>query len=275
MSEALRAPGHPGSKRDPETIRKYQQVLEVYASWYRPEVRGFPYLPERGPFLVVGNHSGGATPPDMPILMTAWWRERGVDEPVYGLFHSAFLNLPGVRDPVERFGAIEAGFDVAEQILRDGGIVVVYPGGDHEAFRPWLHRNEIDFAGRTGFIKLALRARVPIVPVVTQGVQDGVIVVSRGERLRPFMPHLRLMRLKVAPVMVGLPTGLSFGWPTLPLPTKATVQICPVIDLAEDYRADAMYDDVALEKIYDRITGTMQGVLDTLARERPRPLLER
>ena len=70
---------HPGSGRDPATIERYQKLLEIYASYYRPEVRGFESLPEKGPFLVVGNHSGGATPPDMPILMSAWWRQRGVE----------------------------------------------------------------------------------------------------------------------------------------------------------------------------------------------------
>ena len=155
---------------------------------------------------------------------------------------------------MSKFGAIEAGWDGAEAILRDGGIVLVYPGGDHEAFRPWTQRNTIDFAGRKGFIRLALRTGVPIVPSVTHGVQDGIFVLSRGERLRPFMPHLRLMRLKVAPVVVGLPTGVSLGWPTIPLPTKATVQLGAPIDVAAEYGPDAADDDEALAKIYDRIT---------------------
>src|SRR5437660_5085260 len=149
MSDAV----HPGAGRDPATIERYQRLLEIYASYYRPEVRGFESLPKSGPFLVVGNHSGGATPPDMPILLTAWWRQRGVEEPVYGLFHSFLLGLPGVRAPLTKFGAIEAGWDASAAVLRSGGIVVVYPGGDHEAFRPFNKRNEIDFAGRTGFIK--------------------------------------------------------------------------------------------------------------------------
>lgn len=62
-----------GARRDPGFVRRAQPVLETYVRWFRPEVRGFARLPDEGPFLVVGNHSGGATPPDLPTLMTAWW----------------------------------------------------------------------------------------------------------------------------------------------------------------------------------------------------------
>src|SRR5438132_5534977 len=257
-----------GAGRDPEFIRRHRGLLEAYASYFSPEVRGFEKLPERGPFLLVGNHSGGATPPDMPILSTAWWRQRGVEEPVYGLFHSFFLGLPGLRAPLTKFGAIESGWDAAEAVLRSGGIVVVYPGGDHEAFRPFNKRNEIDFNGRTGFIKLALRTGVPIVPAVTHGVQDSIVVLSRGEGLVRFMPHLKRWRLKVMPVMVGPPCGLSFGLPTLPLPAKATVQLGPPIDLSVENGPEAANDEPFVQASYTRITRGMQSTLDRLAEER-------
>jgi 1-acyl-sn-glycerol-3-phosphate acyltransferase len=269
-TSSLHVPGHPGADRDPDTIRRYRRFVDLYAKYYRPDVRGFEDLPEEGPFLIVGNHSGGATPPDMPILLTAWWRERGVEEPVYGLFHSFFLGLPGVRAPLTKFGALEAGWDAAEAVLNDGGIVIVYPGGDHEAFRPWNQRNTIDFAGRTGFVKLALRTGVPIVPAVTIGVQDSLIVLSRGEALARVMPHLKRWRLKVMPIMLGPPWGISFGLPTLPWPAKATVQLCPPIDLAADYGFAAAEDERIIEEAFERITSTMQKTLDGLAAERGR-----
>ena len=78
-----------GSARDPESLRTARPMLERYASDFRPEVRGFENLPDQGPFLVVGNHSGGQAPPDLPVLLNAWWRERGDDEPVFALFDSS------------------------------------------------------------------------------------------------------------------------------------------------------------------------------------------
>jgi 1-acyl-sn-glycerol-3-phosphate acyltransferase len=258
-----------GDDRDPAFIERVRPVLETYVRWFRPEVRGFAQLPTRGPFLVVGNHSGGATPPDIPVLMTAWWRERGVDEPVYGMFHSAFLAIPGVGPYVKRAGALEAGWDNAQAVLERDGVVLVYPGGDHEAFRPFRDRDRIDFAGRTGFVRLALRARVPIVPAVSCGAHDTVIVVARGENLAALHPVLRRFRVKTMPFLVGLPWVVSPGWPVVQLPAKIVVQLGGPIDLAAELGDDDASDEALVQKGYDLVTGTMQQTLDALARERP------
>src|SRR5439155_18096505 len=106
---------------------------------------------------------------------------------------------------------------------REGVSVADFTGGDYDCFRPWTQRHTIDFAGRKGFVRLALRTGVPIVPVVSCGAHNSVVVLSRGERLARWMPHMRLMRIKVMPIMLGPPWGISFGIPTLPLPTKTTV----------------------------------------------------
>ncbi|MGZ4105425.1 MAG: 1-acyl-sn-glycerol-3-phosphate acyltransferase [Actinomycetota bacterium] len=230
-------------------------------------MRGFETLPRSGPFIVVGNRSGGATPPDFPILATAWWRQRGVGEPLYGLVESVFAELPWVRAPLAKCGALED-LGAAEAVLRDGGIVVTYPGGDHEAFRPLRERNRIDLDGKTGFVKLALRTGVPIVPAVTHGVQDSVIVLWRGERLVRLMPALRLWRLKVMPVVLGAPWGVSFGLPTFPLPAKATVQLGPPIDISVENGPDAANDLPFVQACYARIVRTMQETLDGLDAER-------
>ena len=148
--------------------------------------------------------------------------------------------------------------------------MLVYPGGDHEVFRPWTERHKIDFNGRTGFIKLALRAGVPIVPAVLCGAHNSVVVLSRGDRLVRFMPHLRLMRVKVMPIMLGLPWGISFGLPTLPMPAKVTVDVGAPIDLAAQYGSDAADDDAVVQRIYEDVTGGMQRTMDDLVAERER-----
>ena len=253
-------PDPAGTGRDPEFIRRNQAVLERFANYYKPEVRGFEHLPEKGPFLIVGNHSGGMTPPDLPILMTAWWRSRGVEEPVYGLFHSAFLSIPGIGPACRRAGGMDASPDNAERVLSAGGSVVVFPGGDHEVFRPWSERDKIVFAGRKGFIRLALKTGVPMIPMVSCGAHDSVIVLSRGDRLARFLPHLRLMRAKVNPIMLPLP----------PLPTQVTVQLGPPIRLSDRYGPEHATDPDVLDKLYDEITGSMQATMDALAKERRR-----
>jgi 1-acyl-sn-glycerol-3-phosphate acyltransferase len=270
MSDEPGTTARPGSLRDPDYIRSRQRVLELYASYFRPEVRGFENLPERGPFLVVGNHSGGATPPDLPILLTAWWRRRGVEEPVYALFHSFFLGLPGVGPVVTKAGALEAGHGNAEAVLGEDGIVVVYPGGDHEAYRPWRDRNRIDFDGRSGFVRLALRAGVPVVPAVSVGAQETLVVLSRGEGIARRLPYMRNWRLKAFPIVLGPPWGITMGLPTFPLPAQVTVQLLPPLEWAGRHGRAAADDDAVVSSCYDEITSLMQRTLDGLAEERSR-----
>lgn len=263
-----------GTLRDPGFLRAARPWLERYVAWFRPEVRGFDRLPRRGPFLVVGNHSGGQTPPDIPVLLTAWWRERGEAEPIYALFHSFFLGLPGVGGVMARAGALEAGPEVAEAVLRDGAILLVYPGGDHEVFRTWRDRNRIDFGGRLGFVRLALRTGVPVVPAVSIGAHETVVVLTRGERLARMLHLDTLLRVKVMPFVAGPPFGVvPGGIPTFPLPAKITVELLPALEWSARYGPEAADDDRVVRACYDEITSLMQAALDALAAERRFPVI--
>lgn len=274
MDEAAGGDPWVGASRDPAFLRAVRPVLELYASYFRSEVRGFERLPANGPFLVVGNHSGGQTPPDLPVLLTAWWRERGEDEPVFALFHSFVMGMPGVGRLLGRAGAVEARPDAAEEILSDGGILIDFPGGDHEVFRPWKDRNRIDFDGRLGFIRLALRTQVPVVPSVSIGAHETVVVLARGERLAHAFGIDRVFRTKVLPLVFGPPLGVvPAGIPTLPLPSKITVELGDPIDWASRYGPEAADDDAVLQRCYDELTGTMQATLDRLAADRRYPVI--
>ncbi len=263
-----------GSARDPEFLRAARPFLERFAAYFRSEVTGFERLPEQGPFLVVGNHSGGQMPPDLPVLLTAWWRERGEGEAVYALFHSFFLGLPGLGPVMARAGAIEAGPTEAEAILRGGGILIDYPGGDYEVFRPWRERNRIEFGDRLGAVRLALRTQVPVVPAVSVGAHETVIVLARGERLAKRLGFDKRFRIKVLPLVFGPPFGVvPGGIPTWPLPAKITVELLEPIDWPSRYGPEAAEDDVVVRECYEELTGVMQAALDRLARERRFPVL--
>jgi len=262
------------SERDPAFLRAVRPLLDRYVSWFRPEVRGFERLPERGPMLVVGNHSGGQLPPDIPILLTAWWRERGEDEPVYVLFHSFFLGLPGIGPVMARSGAVEAGPEAAEAVLRSGSVLVDYPGGDHEVFRPWRERNQIDFGGRTGFVRLALRTQVPVVPAVSVGAHESLVVLARGTRVAKLLGLDRRFRISVMPLVLGPPFGVvPGGIPTFPLPAKVTVELLEPIDWSCRYGPEAAGDPDAVQECYDEVTTAMQVALDRLAAGRRYPII--
>jgi 1-acyl-sn-glycerol-3-phosphate acyltransferase len=148
--------------------------------------------------------------------------------------------------------------------------VLVYPGGDWEAHRPSWHANRVEFAGREGFVRLALAARVPIVPVVSIGGQETALFITRGEHIARALRLDRRFRLKVVPISLALPWGIDVGdiFGHIALPAKITIQVLGPIDLRERFGPDPDVD-----AIYDEITGLMQQTLDKLAAERRWPLI--
>jgi 1-acyl-sn-glycerol-3-phosphate acyltransferase len=136
--------------------------------------------------------------------------------------------------------------------------------------RPITERNKVDFDGRKGFVRLALEASVPIVPVVSIGGQETALFLSDGRRLAHALRLDRLFRLKVLPVSIALPWIINIGdfLGHLPLPAKITTQVLEPIDLGERFgrRPDA-------DEVYEYVTGAMQDTLDGLAAERRFPVL--
>ena len=118
-------------------------------------------------------------------------------------------------------------------LARDAALLV-YPGGDHETYRATWHSADIDFAHRTGFVRLALKLDVPIVPVVAIGGQETALFLGQGERIARLLHLHRLLRIDVAPVQIAPPWGVTvLDLPgRVPLPAKITVEVLPAIDLA-------------------------------------------
>jgi 1-acyl-sn-glycerol-3-phosphate acyltransferase len=169
-----------------------------------------------------------------------------------------------------RWGTVAASHDNARKAFGKGAPVLVYPGGDYETFRPSWHSDRIEFGGRKGFIKLALEQGVPIVPVVAIGGQETALFVTRGERLAKLTGWAQATRIKVLPVALAPPFGVSLlDLPTrIPMPAKITVEVLAPIDLTDRFGADPEPDQV-----YDEITGDMQEVLSELQRERSLPVV--
>jgi 1-acyl-sn-glycerol-3-phosphate acyltransferase len=148
--------------------------------------------------------------------------------------------------------------------------VLVYPGGDYETFRPSWQSDRVDFGGRKGFIKLALEREVPIVPVVAIGGQETALFLTRGQRAARLTGWANLTRIKVLPVALAPPFGVSvLDLPTrIPLPAKITIEVLPPIDLVERFGPDPAY-----EHVYEEITGEMQEALSELQEERTLPVV--
>jgi 1-acyl-sn-glycerol-3-phosphate acyltransferase len=257
--------------RDPEFIRFQLPAMWLLATLYfRAEVRGLERIPEEGPVLLVGNHSGGNMTPDSMVFLLAFNAYFGVERPLYILAHSLVTSWPVVGPFLRRWGVITAGPEAARAALEEGASVLVYPGGDVETHRPWSARHEIRFDGRKGFLRLARDAGVPIVPVVADGGQETFLPLTDGRRLARALGLDRLGRLKVLPVSLALPWGLNVGdlMGHIPLPVKIRVDALEPIDLAGRFgdRGDS-------EEEYRYVTGRMQEALTALAAEHVAPPL--
>jgi 1-acyl-sn-glycerol-3-phosphate acyltransferase len=257
-------------ERDPDYIRERLPLMWLFASiWFRGEVRGLGNIPDSGPVLLVGNHSGGNMTPDTIVFTLAFNTYFGVERAFYQLAHNLVLSMPALTQ-LRKFGTVAASPANASKALRSGAALLVYPGGDYEVHRPTSQRNRVDFGGRTGFIRLALEQNVPIVPVVSIGGQETALFVSRGEGLARLFALDRLFRLKVLPISVALPWGLNVGdmLGHIPLPSKITIETLPAIDLREEFGHDPDEDEV-----YDHLIRLMQDTLDALAAERRLPVI--
>ncbi len=263
------------ARHDPVYLQKLLPWMETFASYFDPEVRGFENLPDDGAgLLLVGNHSGGLIVPDTSVFITAWYREFGLERTLVGLAHDAMFNVNVLGDFMRNLGEIPANHANAERALRAGSAVMVYPGGAYDAFRSWRDRNRITFEGHKGFIRLAIRSGVKVVPVVGQGGHDSVVVLARGEGVARKLGISKL-GLQVAPLLWQIPWGISLPLlPGIPLPAKITMQILEPLDWTH-YPPEAADDEEILRSCYDEIVGLMQTTLDELAEENPRPVARR
>jgi 1-acyl-sn-glycerol-3-phosphate acyltransferase len=265
-----RVPAADLDERDPDYIRESLPRLWLLASLYfRAEVRGLGNVPEEGPVLLVGNHSGGNLTPDTGVFTLAFSTYFGVERAFYQLAHNLVLSMPGLSF-LRKYGTVAASHENARKALQAGAAVLVYPGGDYEVHRPSWQGGRVDFGGRKGFLRLALDEGVPIVPVVSIGGQETSLFLSRGERLAKGLALDKLFRLKVLPISLALPWGINVGdmLGHLPLPAKITVEALPPIDLRREFGADPDLDEV-----YDHLVRQMQETLDALAAERRFPVI--
>lgn len=261
-------------QRDPQLIAAMAPLLKALQLYMGAEVRGFENIPRDEPVLIVGNHSGGAFTLDGIPLLMKWIETRGCEAPLYSLGYQLFFASSGVGNFFRRMGALPACHRNAREALDKGASVIVLPGGDHEVFRPWRERNRIDFAGRTGFIELAIKAGVRVVPMTTHGAHESTWVLTRGRRIAREL-GLDKLRIKVFPLIWSVPFGVVPAFvPSLSLPSRVTVQLGAPMDWSK-LGPEAAEDPEVLRRCYEQVVGSMQRTMDALAAEHPYPVLAR
>lgn len=248
-------------------------VLEVVRRYFRGEVTGVERVPD-GPALLVGNHNAGITSIEPFLLGLRWYRHTGGRDLLRFLGHDMMALLPLLGNFMIKLGMIRASHAAAERALRAGHKVVVLPGGNYEAFRPFAQRHRVDFGGHVGYVRLALRAGVPVVPVLNLGGHETLYVVWRGEALARLTGVKRWLRSDSCPLFLALPWGVALG-PVfhLPLPAKLVVEVGEPLDLRQHLGGDDPADPRALRRLSALVQGRLQAMMDRRAARRRWPLL--
>lgn len=264
-------PNHQGGdieKWDPRLMQLMVGLMRpIMKRYFRSEVHGLDTVPPGGA-LVVGNHSGGMFAMDVPVFTVDFYDTFGYERPVFTLSHD--ILFVGPTGPLlRRAGYIRATRKNAVKALHTGGLVIVFPGGDYDAYRPTLSENVIDFNGRKGYVSTAIEAGVPIVPMVSIGGQESQLYLSRGTWLAEKLQLKRLLRSEIMPISFGFPFGFSSGLPpNVPLPTKIVTQVLQPIDITAKFGANPDIDQVDAH-----VRSVMQAGLDDLAAKRRFPIL--
>lgn len=225
---------------------------DVLAHYHRFEVRGIERLDGIGKCLFVGYH-GRAVAHDMILLGRRLEASGGVAPKA--IMHKSMRKLPVLKWFVEGLEYPTEDGEEVRQIFEQGGALMVTPGGSLEGCRSFRERYRVRWGERYGYLRLALKYKLPIVPTAGTGVDDTYIGLNDG-----YAWGKRL----------GLPMGITawaaFGlggpWPfTLPFPVKIVCHIGDPIDLERDGPVDPN-DREALGRLHARVAGTVQALLD-------------
>lgn len=258
---------------DPTLMRRQSGFTDFLLDrYFRLEIDGWERLPAE-PALLIGVHSGGPLTMDAWTVGFAWWRRFGSFRTLHATAHDVLMNTPGLGRYFRRMGVISPSRDNIQAAFAKGDDVILWPGGEKDAFRSWRKRDTVELGGRTGFIKLAIRSGRPIVPVATVGGHDTLFVLSEGRGLAKLLNLKKWLRSEVAPVTLSWPLGLAIHVTPLqhiPLPAKIRTEFLEPIRLSTD---PAMADDEAyVQRMYHEVEQRLQAGMDRLAAKRRFPV---
>ena len=230
----------------------------IYDRWFRVEWEGFDKIPLEGGALLVANHAG-AIPADAPSVMHGIERELG--RPVYGLADEVFKRLPVVNLAWSRLGGVQAHPDNAYRLLREQQqLVMVFPEGSKGPGKTYGERYRLRRFGRGGFVQIAMRAGVPIIPLAIVGNEETMPIVAKVH------PLARLLGVPYVPITANMlalgPLGLL-----VPFPAKMRIRVLdPVrLDVPPD---QPRYSRSRIMDTSEEIRHTIQDELYDMLRQR-------
>jgi 1-acyl-sn-glycerol-3-phosphate acyltransferase len=230
----------------------------LYRYWWRVETRGLEHVPASGPALVVGNHAG-TLPFDAMMVALALFDEHPAHRTLRMLAADLAFTLPLVAPLARKSGNTLACPEDAERLLRAGELLGVWPEGYKGLGKPFRERYKLQRFGRGGFVGLALRQRVPIVPVAVVG----------SEEIYPMIGNLRfLARVLGFPYFPVTPTFPLLGpLGVVPLPSKWLIEFCQPLDTGA-LPPEAADDPMVVFDLTDQVRDIIQQTINRNLAER-------
>lgn len=257
---------------DMDLIRLVEPVVKGLNAYFRGEVNGLDRIPH-GEALLVANHNAGITSIEPFLLGLRYYQHTGGKDLIRFLGHDMMGRIPLLGNLLIQVGMIRASHVVADRALQAGCKVMVLPGGNYEAFRPFRLRHQVDFGGHVGYVRLALRNHVPVVPVLFLGGHETLYVVWRGERLARISGVKRWLRSDSFPLFFALPWGVALG-PLfhLPIPAKLEVEVGEPLDLTEYLEGGDPEDPQVLARLSSQVEERIQQMMDRRSARRRWPV---
>jgi hypothetical protein len=224
--------------------------------YHRYEVQGFEALEEPGAALLVGYHGQGLAFDQCMLSVSIYER--------LGYLPHGFINrltdLPLLRRVADGLGFVTGDGPAIAAAVARGEHIMVQPGGTREACRGLGQRYRVEWGARTGYIRLALRYRLRIIPIAGAGVDGAYIGLNDGGAL-----NARLGLPAHVPLWLAVGLGV---WPfAFPLPVKMTQLIGTPIDPAVEGIVDER-DSEGVADLHERVATAVQALLDRANRRR-------
>jgi len=222
---------------DPETLKaSLASTIWLYKNYFRVVTHGLKNIPT-GRLLIIANHSG-QVPIDGMLIGTSMILECNPPRLVRAMVEKWAPGLPFVSTFFSRLGQVTGDHHNCRELLENDECVMVFPEGVAGSGKTIFKRYELQKFG-TGFIRLALETKTPILPVAVIGCEESLPSISD---LNPFAKKMGI------PYIPIIPTGL------IPLPTKVTLRFADPIS----FQADPDCSDAEVEKMVEQVKNAIR-----------------
>lgn len=250
--------------------RFYTLVGWFYRSYFRCTSFGVERVPDKGPVLLIGNHSGGL-PVDGGMILASLFLEHEPPIHAHGMVEYFAQRWPFVSETFSRLGQLPGLREHAEQLLRAGRHLMVFPEGARGTGKLYRDRYQLVRFG-TGFMRLALSTGAPIVPLAFVGGEEAIPTVLHLKRLAkllatPYIPVTPYLLPVPLPVTCQIHYGEPLSFDGDGTETDEVIQRC--VEVVRERIRQLIDEGRAMRGHSFRFTRVEPG--DAAAGTRPRP----